>query len=168
MNEQAIKKTTEKFDSLYAKMSVSNNIEDMKLFGRVMRKAMVFLTDYSTEKVEELIEELCAINWHNYLTKKETGEIVGSMEPKAAWTMEQAKREVEAMGMPIEEMPYYNWCALYTTISMICSDSGETLKKYAFGEVADDKKLFALCYHLAVDKLKDKDEVFNIRKYFGL
>lgn len=163
MNEQI-----KKFGELYSKMSTSGNVEDMKVFGNVMHKMFKYISERMPEKAEEYLEELCAVKWHNYLTKKEAGEIVGSMEPKAAWTMEQVKREVEAMGMPVEEMPYYNWCALYTTISMICSDSGETLKKYAFGEVASDNKLFELCYHLAVDKLKDKDEVFNIRKYFGL
>lgn len=163
MNEQI-----KKFEELYSKMSTSSNVEDMKVFGNVMHKMFKYISERMPEKAEEYLEELCAIKWHNYLTKKEAEEIVGSMEPKTVWMTEQVKREIEAMGMPIEEMPYYNWCALYTTISMIASDSRETIKKYALGGEEDNKKLFNLCYHLALDKLKDKDGVFNIRTYFGL
>ena len=156
-----------KFDKLYAKMSASDNVEDMKLFGKVMRDMMKYLAERNPEKVEEYMEELEAICWRNYLTKKEAEEIVSNMSPSARWTKEQVKRGLEEMGVPTEEEGCYNWCALYTTISMITSDSGETLMKYAAVEM-DDKKLLELIYHLALDKLKDKDEVFNIRKYFEL
>ena len=157
-----------KFHELYGMIVDSNDREKMSVLGSVTKSMMMWMIENRPEQAEEYLEELCAIKWNNYLTKKEAEEVVLNMEPKPKWTKEQVKRELEVIGVPCEEMPYYNWCALYTTISMIYSDSGETLKKYAFGEVADEKKLFALCYHLAVDKLKDKDEVFNIRKYFGL
>ena len=49
-------------------------------------------------------------------------------------------------------------------MQMIYSDSYETLSKV----VSDKNQLFDLIYHLAIDKLKDKDKMFNIRKYFGL
>ena len=41
------------------------------------------------------------------------------------------------------------------------SDSSETMKKYV-----DEDNLFNMVYDLAVDKLTDKDKVFNIRDYF--
>lgn len=163
MNEQM-----NKFDELYAIMSASSNVEDMKLFGSVMRDMFKNMSERMPEKAEEYLEQLCAIKWDNYLTKKEADDIVAGMEPRPKWSKEQMKRELELKGLPHEEMPYYNWCALYTTISMITSDSGETLSKFALGVDADDKKMFELVYHLAVDKLKDKDGKFNIRKYFDL
>lgn len=46
---------------------------------------------------------------------------------------------------------------------MIMSDSSETISKYV-----EKDKLFPFVYDLAVDKLTDKDNVFSIRKYFGL
>ena len=59
--------------------------------------------------------------------------------------------------------PCYNSCALWVTMNMIMSDSSETLKKY----VAEED-MFKAVHDLAVDKLKDKDGVFNIRSYFGV
>lgn len=48
-------------------------------------------------------------------------------------------------------------------MQMIMSDSSETLSKYV-----EQEDLFPLVYDLAVDKLTDKDGVFNIRHYFGV
>lgn len=157
-----------KFDSLYAKMAESSDINDMHLFGKVMREAMVLVSERMPDKAEEFLEELCAINWHNYLTRKEAEKIISSMEPAPKWSMEQIKRVLDSKGLQKEEMPYYNECALVTTIAMIASDSMSTLDKFAFGGGADDDQLMDVIYHLALDKLKDKDKVFNIRKYFDV
>ena len=151
-----------KFDELYEKMSESTDVKDMELFGKVMREAMTFMAERFPEKSEELLEELCAINWDNYLTKKEAETIVAHMQPAPAWTKEQMKRELSSMGLEMEEKPFYNECALYATISMIASDSMHTLSKYVPNNVLE------VCYSLAVDKLKDEDKVFNIRKYFDV
>lgn len=43
------------------------------------------------------------------------------------------------------------------------SDSSETLSKYVRKE-----DIFKAVHDLAVDKLTDKDKVFNIRAYFSL
>jgi len=67
-----------------------------------------------------------------------------------------------AIDEPIEKNPSYNKCALYVTMSMIDSDSGSTLKRI----VSDDLEYFKLLYSLAVDKLTDRDGVFDIRHYF--
>lgn len=161
MNEQI-----KRFDELYAKMSQSTNVEDMKVFGKVMREAIKFIAENAPAKSEEMIEKLEAINYKNFLTKKEADEIIASMEPAPEWTIEQIKRALVATGAPTEEKPCYNECALVTTIAMIASDSKETLEKYA--GATDGSKLLELCYHLALDKLKDKDGVFSIRRYFEL
>lgn len=157
MNEQI-----KKFDELYAKMAQSKDVQDMHLFGKVMREAMTYVSEHAPAKADELLEELCAICWDNYLTRKEAEEIVSMMSPAPKWTRDHIKRGLEAKGLALAEEPYYNECALITTISMIASDSGETLAKY----VSDESQMLELCYHLALDKLKDKDKVFNIRKYF--
>lgn len=160
----------EKFDKLYAEMAVSSDVEDMKLFGRVMREAMEVLAERMPEKAEGLLEELCAIEWDNYLTQNEAENIVANMEPAPKWSKEQVRRGLASLGRVMEEMPYYNECALYVTISMIMSDSGETLKELIADEKGnyDDMKLLNVCYKLAIDKLKDKDGVFNVRRYFSL
>jgi hypothetical protein len=85
------------------------------------------------------------------------------MQPSAPWSREQWKQAMMMKQYPTEEEPYYNSCALWVTMNMIMSDSSNTLKKYV-----DDNTLFELVHALAIDSLKDKDGVFNIRKYFGL
>ena len=162
MNEQI-----KKFDALYAKMAESSDIKDMELFGKVMREAMMLLSERMPDKVDEYLEELCAINWNNYLTKKEAERIVSEMQPSPKWSMEQIKRTLDAKGLLKEEMPYYNECALVTTISMIASNSLKTIEKYAFGGSAGDDQMMDIIYHLALDELKDEDKVFDIRKYFN-
>jgi hypothetical protein len=53
---------------------------------------------------------------------------------------------------------------------MILSDSGQTLQRIigSPSHPATNEELLASVYQLAIDKLKDKDGKFNIRKYFDL
>jgi len=69
---------------------------------------------------------------------------------------------MEQVNEPLERLPNYNKCALYVTMCMIDSDDGNTLKKL----VKTDTDYFRLVYELAVNKLTDKDKVFDIRHYF--
>ncbi|MBR3285773.1 MAG: hypothetical protein IKI70_05805, partial [Bacteroidales bacterium] len=59
----------------------------------------------------------------------------------------------------------------YVAISMKYSDSASTIAdivlKKSLNEV-DGSEMLRICYHLALDLLKDKDGVFDIRKYFNL
>lgn len=168
MNE---KELMQKFDELYQKMSKSTNTDDMKLFGHVMREAIAYIAANRPDKADELLEELCAINWDNYLTKKEADAIVKNMLPAVRWNEEQVIRSLSAMGYDVEEAPYYNSHALFATISMKYSDSAATIAERAFKMRLDEmneNELLDICYHLALDVLKDKDGIFNIRKYFGL
>jgi hypothetical protein len=85
------------------------------------------------------------------------------MMPKAPWAKDVWKQAMNDHGFELSHEPCYNSCALWVAMNMIMSDSSETLKKY----VADED-LFKAVHDLAVDKLKDKDGVFNIRSYFGV
>ena len=159
----------EKFDKLYQKMSVSNNVEDMQLFGRVMREAIRELATVRPERAEEMLDELCAINWKNYLTRREAEEIISKMVPEAKWSQDQIERMLKEEGAPMSEEPYYNEYALWVEMSKIYSDSGRTLKEYLERVGADaDGLLFDIIYHLALDHLKDRDGAYDIRRYFKL
>lgn len=159
----------EKFDKLYQKMSVSDKVEDMKLFGRVMREAIHELANVRPERAEEMIEELCAINWKNYLTRREAEDIVSKMEPEAKWSRDQLERALRADGLPMEEEPYYNDYALWVEVSKIYSDSGRTLREHLErAGMGSESELVKLIYGLAIDHLKDMDGVYDIRRYFGL
>lgn len=70
---------------------------------------------------------------------------------------------MEQHGYVLEEEPYYNRCALYVTMSMIYSDDIESLKHFTNGI-----DMFEFIHALALNRLKDKDKVFDVRKYFGV
>ena len=152
----------ERYEELETRMVNGKNVENMKLFGRVMSDMMAQLIEKEPEKAEEYIDQLEAVKWQNYLTVKEAEEIVARMKPKAPWGRDTWKQAMEQYGCKLEEWPYYNRCAVWVVMNMIMSDSGETLAKYV-----NSSNLFMMVHDVAVDKLKDEDGVFNVRKYFG-
>lgn len=152
-----------RYCGLYNYMANSRKPENMKMFGRVMTQMMEDMIQANPSKAEEYIDRLEAIKWKNYLTPKEAEAIVAKMNPRAPWTRDQWKAAMEQNGYPLEKEPYYNRYALWVTMNMIMSDSSQTLGKYV-----SNGDLFKLVYEIAVDKLTDQDEVFNIRKYFGV
>ena len=151
------------YDDLYGYMADSQNPENMKAFGKVMTEMFYWMADNKSELASDMLDKLCAIKWHNYLTPKEADAIVAQMNPKAPWSREQWKAAMAQYDYPLEEEPYYNRCALYVTMNMVMSDSSSTIGNYVSG---DD--LFKFVHDLAVDKLKDADGKFNIRSYFNV
>ena len=151
------------FYALYNMMASSNKVENMHTFGNVHKEMMEWFIQNKPDLAQEWLYKLESIKWKNYLTPKEADKIVADMQPKAPWSREQWKAAMEQHGYPLGKETCYNKCALYVTMNMIMSDSSETLSKYV-----DSNKMFDAVYELAVDKLTDKDNVFNIRKYFGL
>lgn len=161
--EAKAKELREKYQELYSKMASGTNVEKMKLFGRVMGDMMEELIRTQPEKAEEYLERLEAVKWKNYLTHKEAEKIVTGMEPTAPWDFEQWKQAMSQAGLEMEEWPCYNKYALWAAMNMKISDSGETIQKYV-----NSSNMFKFVHELAIDSLKDRDEVFNIRKYFGV
>ena len=153
----------DKYWSLYEYMANSKKPEYMKAFGRVMTTMMDETIQSNPSKAEEYISKLESIKWKNYLTPAEADKIVSQMNPKAPWSREQWKAAMEQNGYQLEEWPCYNRCALYVTMNMIMSDSSETLSKFV-----SSNDLFKVVHELAVDKLKDADQRFSIRKYFDV
>ena len=149
--------------ALYEYMANSKKPENMKAFWRVMSTMMADLIANSPSKAEEYINKLEAIKWCNYLTAAEADKIVSQMLPAAPWSREQWRQAMISHELELEEWPCYNRCALYVTMNMLMSDSGETLKK-----IVGTGDLFTAVYQLAVDKLKDADSRFNVRRYFGV
>lgn len=151
-----------RFNALYEQMAVSNNVSYMRTFGAVLKEMMEWMIQNKPEHAQEWLEKLECIKWKNYLTRKEGQKIVDDMEPRAPWSMEQWILAMQQHGYILEEEPYYNRYAMYVTMSMIASDSNETLKKYV-----GNGDVFAMIHDLAKDKLKDVDRKFNVRVYFG-
>lgn len=160
-----------RFAGLYNEIVNSSDKSKMAVLGQVTKQQMQWFIDNRPDQAEEYIDMLASVMWDNFLTKKEAAEIVAKMKPEVRWSKEQVQRGLSSLGYDMEETPYYNSCAMWVTISMIYSDSGKTLAELIFGKnlgEVEDIKLLEVIYKLALDKLKDRDGVFNIRKYFGL
>lgn len=153
----------QEFQSLYNLMAGQQNVAFMQVFGGVHKEMMDWFIANKPDLAQEWLDKLESIRWKNYLTPKEADKIVAAMEPKAPWSREQWKAAMTEHGFDLESEPNYNRCALYATMNMLMSDSGDTLAKYI-----EKDNLFKAVHDLAVDKLTDKDSVFNIRSYFGL
>ena len=149
--------------ALYNLMANSNNVAYMHVFGQVQKEVMEWAIENKPELAQDWLNKLESIKWRNYLTPSESQKIVDNMEPQAPWTKDEWRDAMEQQGYSLDDEPYYNPCALYVTMCMIMSDSGKTIKKYV-----DEENIFSFVHELAVDKLKDEDEVFSIRRYFSV
>lgn len=152
----------ERFEELYNSIISSRSNKSMKVLGCVTKKVMNSIIESHPQIAEEMLNILESVNWDNYLTEKEADSLIQGMKPEPRWSRQQWKTMMVTIDEPLEKSPYYNKCALYITMCMIDSDSGPTLKKL----VETDLDYFKLVYNLAIDKLTDKDKIFNIRHYF--
>lgn len=159
----------DRYDVLYQEMAFSRNPKNMKIFGGVMTQMADVMIQKMPDVAEEMIDRLESIRWHQYLTPKEAEAIVAKMDPKAPWSRDTWKSAMESFGLPLEEPPYYNKCALWTEMSKMYSDFGDEIAALLGKPLSPtDKDIIAACYKMALKTLKDKDGVYDIRRYFGL
>lgn len=156
------------FDKLYTKMSTSSDPSNMHVFGNTMKSMFKDMMEWRPDVAQEYLDKLEAINWKNYLSKKEAVTIVNGMEPSGGWDVSEWERCMENMDFRTEDSPYYNKWAMYVAMNMIYSDSASTIAKIAGKSLPEMPKeeMFKAIHCLALDKLKDKDGMFNIRAYF--
>ncbi|MCP9529255.1 hypothetical protein, partial [Segatella copri] len=96
-------------------------------------------------------------------------EIVDGMNPPATWDMQTWIKAMNGLGLVTEEKPYYNDYALYVAMNQVVSDHGCTIARILDKEDVKDidtEHLVKYAYSLAIDLLKDKDGVYDIREYF--
>lgn len=157
----------EQFHELYNLMAVSNNVNFMHTFGNVHKEMMDWFIANKPDLAEEWLCKLESIKWKQYLTPKEAEKIVNGMDPKAPWSREVWKSTMDSFGLPLEEVPYYNSCALWTEMNKIYSDFGDEIASLLGKPLSPtDKDIISACYKMALKNLKDKDHVYNIRTYF--
>lgn len=150
-------------------MANSRDPKNMKAFGHVMNEMMDYLIQTKPDVAEEMIDKLEAIKWKQYLTPKEAEKIVAGMDPKAPWSRDTWKNAMQSFGLPIEDMPYYNSCALWVEMNKMYSDFGEEIAALLGKPLTPtDKDIIAACYKMAIKTLRDKDGVYDIRSYFGV
>lgn len=166
MKEQEMK---ERFAALYDTMATSGETKYMRVFGCVMGKMMDWFVENKEALAEEFLGELSAIKWRNYLTRREAETIVAGMIPTAPWSYDAWQDTMQEYNLYTEDEPFYNSYALWCAMNMVYSDSSETIAAIIgkpLAEVETEKMLTAV-NNLALDKLTDKDGVFNIRSYFA-
>ena len=158
------------FNGLYNMMATSNEPRYMHTFGDVMKCMMKDMISLKPDLAQDYIDKLGAIEWNNYLTKKEAMAIVANMNPKCGWDAVEWEKTMESMDLRLEDKPYYNKWALFVTMNMVYSDSAKSVAVIA-GKTLDDMpkdELFVDVHMLALDRLEDKDGVFDVRAYFGV
>lgn len=159
----------EEFRELYDYIIHSNDEEKMHVLGQVTKDMMCKFIDNHPQQAREYLDMLQSVKWNNYLTAKESDAIITEMLPKPLWNRTTWDSVMASMSYPTNEEPYYNDNALYVTMCMITSDSGNTLTTFLNSNGIQSKDaMFKLVYSLALDKLKDKDGFFCIRSYFGI
>ena len=160
----------EEFKKLYDYIINSGDEEKMHVLGKVTCGLMERMIEINPQTAREYIDQMQAVKWHNYVTPYEADQIVIKMTPKPSWNYTEWSRMMSKMELQMSEEPYYNECALYVTMCMISSDSGSTITDLMKdnGVSSDSVVMFRFIYHLAIDKLKDRDRMFNIRSYFRL
>lgn len=166
MNTQEQK---DRFTGLYDYMAESRDPKNMKTFGRVMIEMMDYLIANKPDIAEEMIDKLEAIKWNQYLTPKEAEKIIANMDPAAPWSRDQWKNAMASLGLPLEDAPYYNHCALWVEMNKMYSDFGDEIAALMDKPLmSSDKDIITACYKMALKTLRDKDGIYNIRSYFGL
>lgn len=159
----------EQFNELYNLMAASNNVAFMRTFGNVHKEMINWFITNKPDLAEEWLCKLESIKWKQYLSPKEAEKIVAGMDPKAPWSKDVWKTTMESFGLPLEEIPYYNSCALWTEMNKIYSDFGDEIAALLGKPLSpNDKDIISASYKMALKNLKDKDHIYNIRYYFSL
>lgn len=166
MNAQELK---DKYTMLYDYMAASKKPEYMMAFGKVMTEMMDWMIANKADVAQDMVDKLECIKWNNYLTPKEAEKIVNGMNPKAPWQRDVWKNAMESLGLPVEEEPFYNSCALWAEMNKQHSDHAQTIADLVVKKPLNEipaEQIVPMIRAFAVDLLKDKDEKYNIREYF--
>lgn len=159
----------DRYLGLYDYMATSRDPKNMKTFGSVMTQMMDVMLQKMPAEAEEMIDKLESIKWHQYLTPKEADAILAKMDPKAPWTRDVWQKTMADFALPLEEQPCYNRNAAFVEMSKMYSDFGDEIAALLNKPLSPtDKDIIAACYKMALKALKDKDGIYDIRRYFSL
>lgn len=164
----------DRYDELYHKMKTSKDVKNMKAFGDAVSYFFTELTKVHPEMAEKFLSHIECIEWNNYLSQEEAmnigKRIVNQDGTKGFhWNHDVFTKAVESLGGKVEEKPYYNSYALCVTANMCYSDHAMSIAMdmgYDAPSKVPNEKMALSCYRKAVEKLKDIDGGFQVRKYF--
>ena len=164
----------ERYDELYGVMKSSRDVEKMKIFGEAEKEMFRQLAASNPTMAEMWLTKLEAVCWDNYLTEKEARNIGRHIVNQDGtkefhWPYDVFTKAVSQLGGITEEKPYYNSYALWVTANMIYSDHAKSVAEdmgYKSPMEVPNERMALSMYKKAVEKLKDPDKGFHIRKYF--
>lgn len=160
----------QQFLARYGSIINSGDTRQMEQLGAMVKRVMGWMFKYEPQVAAQalaLLDEDTSIDYVNWLTEQEAEDIVSHMKPQPTWTTQGLTSSLQSMGLPTDCPPHFNHYALLTTMLMIQSDEGQSLKE-AIHANDRDERLLRLVYKLAVNRLEDQDGHFRIRRYFKL
>lgn len=164
----------ERYEELYNKMKSSKDVRNMKAFGDAMTWFFMELSKTHPEMADKFLSHIECIEWENYLSADEAMNIskrtVNQDGTKGFhWPHDIFMNAVKTLGGVVEDKPYYNSYALCVTANNIYSDHAQSIAEdmgYKSPKEVPNERMALSCYKKAVEKLKDPDKGFFVRKYF--
>lgn len=164
----------DRYEELYHKMATSKEPKYMHIFGEAEKYMFKEVAKMNPEMADNWLSHLEAVCWDSYLSEKEAKNIgmriVNQDGTKGFhWTHDVFTKAVESLGGVVEEKPYYNSYSLYVTACTIYSDHALSIAMdlgYKEPKEVPNEKMALSVYRKAVEKLKDIDGGFQVRKYF--
>lgn len=159
----------ERYESLYKEMVDSKDTKNMMLFGSVMNEMMERAIQRDTQFAQQAIDKLESMNWHQYLTKMEAESLVDALEPRNGWPFEIWEKTLNSLELEIEQKPHFNKYALWALMNTLNSNHAETLVQKILEttlQEVSEEQIIQIIHALAIDLLTDKDEKFDVRKFF--
>lgn len=164
----------ERYEELYAKMKSSKDVKNMEIFGEAATRLFKETAKVHPEIADIFLSQMESICWHNYLSEKEmlniAKHIVNQDGTKGFhWPHDTFMKAVESLGGVKEDKPYYNCYSLSVVANSIYSDHAKSIAEdmgYKTPAEVPNEKMALSCYRKAVEKLKDPDAGFHVRKYF--
>ena len=164
----------ERYDYLYDKMKHSQEVKNMKIFGKAEKYMFHELAMMHPEMAEKWLSHLEAVEWNQYLSKSEADNIAKRTINQDGtkgfhWDYPTFVNAVNSLGGVIEHHPCYNSYALWVAANMVYSDHAKSVAEdmgfKSPSEVPNEKMALSM-YRKALENLKDDDDGFHIRKYF--
>lgn len=164
----------DRYEELYNKMKSSQDVKNMRIFGEAEHYMFKELSKVHPDMAENWLSHLEAVCWSAYLSETEAMNIgkrtVNQDGTKGFhWPYDVFTSAVKGLGGVVEEKPYYNSYALWVTASTVYSDHANSIAEdmgYKTAKEVPNDRMALSCYKKAIEKLKDPDAGFPVRKYF--
>lgn len=156
------------------KIVKSKDKKDMEILADVCEWLFCQAATKMPDVAESALSHLAATEWNQYLSETEAKNIgmriVNQDGTKGFhWDYNTFTKAVESLGGVVEEKPYYNSYALWVVSCMEYSDHAFSIAMdmgYNIPAEVPNEKMALSVYRKAVEKLKDIDGGFHVRKYF--